>query len=183
VLSLAALLAASSWQPALGHGGAAIDRDPCAQKTGSWLVHFTVYEPEYNPGGEYCVDVPKAGPVIVVFDLVDQEMRKVAFDLRVERSDGGERQTVLHVPAKAYPSGVINAELSLPAPGRYTAILTPEGQSPVVFPMRVEMATPLWAWLAPLLLLAPLLYYWSQRRSASRTTAAGETRRNLALVK
>jgi hypothetical protein len=175
------LVAASAGQ-AYPHGGATIDKDPCVQKMGGWSVHFTVYEPQFNPGDEYCIDVPKAGPVIVVFDLVDQELRKTAFELEIVKTSGEARETVHHVGPKVYPTGVINAEATIASPGRYAAILTPQGQSPVVFPLRVEMATPLWVWLLPLALGAPLLYYWSQRRTPP-SAGAPDARRNLALVK
>jgi hypothetical protein len=175
------LLAASAGSVA-AHGGATIDKDPCVQKMGGWSVHFTVYEPQFNPGDEYCVDVPKAGPVIVVFDLVDQELRKTAFELEIVKTGGEARETVHHVGPKVYPTGVINAEATIASPGRYAVILTPQGQSPVVFPLRVEMATPLWVWLVPLALGAPLLYYWSQRRTPPSVGGA-DPRRNLALVK
>ena len=39
---------------ALAHGGSTIDKDPCVQKAGNWPVHFTVYEPDLDPSGEYC---------------------------------------------------------------------------------------------------------------------------------
>ena len=48
-----------------------------------------------------------------------------------------------------------------------------------VFPMRVEMGTPVWMWLIPLVLVAPVLYYWSQRRTPPPAAAP----RNLAVVK
>ena len=179
---VASLLVAAFAGAAAAHGGATIDKDPCVQKAGGWSVHFTVYEPQFNPGDEYCADVPKAGPIIVVFDLVEQELRKTAYDVEIVKTTGGSRETVHHVASKMYPTGVINAEVMLPSPGRYAAILTPQGQTPVVFPLRVEMATPLWVWLLPLVLIAPLLYYWSQRRTPP-SAAAPEARRNLALVK
>lgn len=180
-LCAAAVLAAAP-RPARAHGGATIDRDPCVQKIGPWSVHFTVYEPQFDPSGEYCADVPKAGAMIVVFDLVDLEMRKVSLDLEIIRVGGAAPETIHHVAAKPYPSGVVNAEVTLPAPGRYAAVLKPDGRPPVTFPLRVEIGTPLWVWLAPLLLIAPALYYWSQRRAPS-SAANGESRRNLALVK
>ena len=96
--------------------------------------------------------------------------------------NGSSRETVHQVPAKPYPNGVINAQLTVASPGRYAAIVTPQGKDPIVFPMRVEMATPLWVWVVPLLFAAPLLYYWSQRRTPP-SAAASEPRRNLALVK
>jgi hypothetical protein len=181
VVFLALWLVAASAGAAGAHGGSTIDKDPCVQKTDGWSVHFTVYEPQFNPGDEYCADVPKAGPLIVVFDLVDQELRKAAFEVDVVHTNGGARESVHHVASKVYPNGVINAEVTIPAPGRYAAILTPQGRAPVVFPMRVEMATPVWVWILPLLLAAPLLYYWSQRRTPP--SGAADARRNLALVK
>ncbi len=182
VITLVALLGGASSTAALAHGGATIDKDPCVQKTGNWSVHFTVYEPEIDPYGEYCADVPKAGPMIVVLDLVDQELRKVPFALEIVKLNGSSRETIHQVPAKPYPSGVINAQLAIASPGRYAAIVTPEGKDPILFPMRVEIAMPLWVWVIPLLLVAPLLYYWSQRRTPP-PAAASEARRNLALVK
>jgi hypothetical protein len=182
LILVALCLFVGSARRATAHGGATIDKDPCVQKMGGWSVHFTVYEPQFNPGDEYCVDVPKAGPVIVVFDLVDQELRKTAFELEIVSTTGGARETVHHVAPKVYSTGVINAEATIASPGRYAVILTPQGQPPVVFPLRVEMATPLWVWLVPLVLAAPLLYYWSQRRTPP-PTAATDARRNLALVK
>jgi hypothetical protein len=178
---VALLLVAASAGPVAAHGGSTIDRDPCVQKTGAWSVHFTVYEPQFNPGDEYCADVPKAGPLIVVFDLVDQELRKTAFELDIVHTIGGTRESVHHVASKVYPTGVINAEVTIDSPGRYAAILTPEGRSAVVFPLRVEIVTPFWVWILPLLLAAPLLYYWSQRRTPPSATS--DARRNLALVK
>jgi hypothetical protein len=182
VIALLALLGGFFSTSAHAHGGATIDKDPCVQKTGNWSVHFTVYEPEIDPSGEYCADVPKAGSMIVVFDLVDQELRHVPFGLEVVKVNGSQRETVHQVPAKPYPKGVINAQLTIASPGRYAAIVTPEGRDPIVFPMRVEIATPLWVWVIPLVFVAPLLYYWSQRRTPP-SAAASETRRNLALVK
>jgi len=181
-IALVALLCGALPTSAHAHGGATIDKDPCVQKTGNWSVHFTVYEPEIDPSGEYCADVPKAGSMIVVFDLVDHELRKVPFGLEIVKMNGSSRETIHQVPAKPYTNGVINAQLTIDSPGRYAAIVTPEGKDPLVFPMRVEMATPLWVWVIPLLSAAPLLYYWSQRRTPP-PAAASEARRNLALVK
>lgn len=180
--TLAALAVALSASAASAHGGATIDRDPCVQKTGNWSVHFTVYEPDLDPSGEYCADVPKAGPMIIVFDLVDQELRKIPIDLQVVKLDGEASTPVKHVAPKPYPGGVVNAEFTVDSPGRYAAILTLEGRPPIVFPMRIEMKMPVWLWLLPIFLVAPILYYWSQRRTPP-PPAAEDARRNMALVK
>jgi hypothetical protein len=179
LITLLALAAGASPPGAGAHGGATIDKDPCVRKTGDWSVHFTVYEPQFNPGDEYCADVPKAGAMIVVFDLVDQELRRVPLQLEIVKLAGSARESLHRVATRSYPNGVINAELTVDAPGRYAAILTPEGRPAIVFPMRVEMGTPVWMWLIPLVLVAPALYYWSQRRTPPTAAAP----RNLALVK
>ena len=179
LITLLAVFAGALPSGADAHGGVSIDKDPCVRKSGDWSVHFTVYEPQFNPAEEYCGDVPKAGSMIVVFDLVDQELRKVPLDLEIVKLAGSARESVHRVNSRSYPNGVINTELTVTAPGRYAAILTPEGRSAIVFPMRVEMGTPVWMWLVPLVLVAPVLYYWSQRRTPPPAAAA----RNLALVK
>lgn len=179
---LIALLAGAFSGAAWAHGGATIDKDPCIQKTGERIVHFTVYQPDINPAGEYCADVPKAGPMIVVFDLVDPELRKVPLDVQVVKQSGSTREVAFHLPPTTYPKGVINAEIRLDAPGRYVAMLAPEGSAAVSFPMRVEMGWSILVWIPPLLLAAPLLYYWSRRRTPP-SAAQPDARRNLALVK
>jgi hypothetical protein len=179
LITLLAIFAGALPSGADAHGGVSIDKDPCVRKSGDWSVHFTVYEPQFNPAEEYCADVPKAGSMIVVFDLVDQELRKVPLDLEIVKLAGSARESVHRVNSRSYPNGVINTELNVTAPGRYAAILTPEGRPAIVFPMRVEMGTPVWMWLVPLVLVAPVLYYWSQRRTPPPAAAA----RNLALVK
>jgi hypothetical protein len=179
LVTLLAFLSGASPPGAGAHGGVSIDKDPCVQKTGDWSVHFTVYEPQFNPADEYCADVPKAGSMIVVFDLVDQELRKIPLDLEIVKLAGSARESVHRVTPRSYPNGVINAELTVDTPGRYAAILKLEGRPAIVFPMRVEMGTPVWMWLIPLVLVAPVLYYWSQRRTPPPAAAT----RNLALVK
>jgi hypothetical protein len=177
-LLLAAIAAFAEPRLAAAHGGATIDRDPCVQKTGSRPVHFTAYQPQFDPAGEYCADVPKSGSTIVVFDLVDPELRAIPLDLRVVKSANGGDETLLHVPAKLYANGVVNAEVELGEPGRYAALLTLENGPTVTFPLRVAMGYSPLVWILPLVGVAPALYYWSQRRSG-----AAEARRNLAVVK
>lgn len=177
-----AAVAALAWAASAGaHGGAAIDRDPCVQKIGSRSVHFTVYQPQQNPAAEYCRDVPKATSSIVVFDLVDPALRTVPFDLRVVR-DGADGEPLVHVPARLYGSGIINAEVTFGEPGRYTAVLTPGEGAPVVFPLRVEMGFSPLVWLLPVIGAAPAVYWWSQRRSGT-PPASSDERPSLALVR
>ena len=58
---------------AWAHGGVAIDMDPCVQRAGAYLVHFSAYQPQVNAIEEFCSSVPQTGNVILVFDLIYPE--------------------------------------------------------------------------------------------------------------
>ena len=154
-------LAALSTAPVWAHGGAGIDIDPCAQKVGPYSIHFTAYQPQTDPSGEYCEDVPKAGNTILVFDLVDQELRGKPVAIRVvEAANGAESRTVLEIPPQVYPTGVVNAEADFDPPGKYLAIITvQESQKTVTFPIRVAMWSPTLVPLFSLLVAGSALYY------------------------
>ena len=55
------VLTVLSTSPAWAHGGVGIERDPCVRKAGLYLIHCAAYQPQFNPLGEYCADLPKAG--------------------------------------------------------------------------------------------------------------------------
>jgi hypothetical protein len=159
-------LAALSASPVWAHGGAGIDIDPCAQKVGPYYIHFTAYQPQTDPSGEYCEDVPKAGNTILVFDLVDQELRGKPLAIRViEAANTPEPRTVLEVAAKTYPNGVVNAEANFDTPGTYLAIVTLKGpENTVSFPIRVEMWSATLVPLFGLLVMGSALYYFIGRQ-------------------
>ena len=154
----------SSWVWA--HGGAGIDIDPCAQKVGPYYIHFTAYQPQTDPSGEYCQDVPKAGNTILVFDLVDQELRGKPVTIRViEAANTPEPRTVLEVAAKTYANGVVNAEANFDTPGTYLAIVTLKGpENTVSFPIRVEMWSATLVPLLGILVVGSTLYYFIGRQ-------------------
>src|SRR5262245_13451038 len=126
------------------HGGVGIEKDPCVRRVGPYLIHFAVYQPQVNSAEEYCAAVPKAGNTILVFDLVDPELRSLPLTVQVVGVVGAPQpKTVLYVPPKTYPTGVVNAEAQLEQPGKYTVIVTLEGPSrPIEFPLRVAMWSP-----------------------------------------
>jgi hypothetical protein len=126
------------------HGGVGIEKDACVRRVGPYLIHFAVYQPQFNSAEEYCAAVPKAGNTILVFDLVDPELRSLPLTIQVVGAVGAPQpKTVLYVPLQTYPTGVVNAEAQLDQPGKYTVIVTLEGPSrPVEFPLRVAMWSP-----------------------------------------
>src|SRR5215813_9872853 len=109
ILSLSYLvLSAASFSLVWAHGGVGIERDPCVRRAGPYLIHFAVYQPQFNPAAEYCAAVPKAGNTILVFDLVDPELRLRPLTVQVVGAlDAPEPQTVLYLPPQTYPTGVV----------------------------------------------------------------------------
>src|SRR5437016_5838012 len=43
--------------------------DPCERKIGTSFIHITLYQPEFDPDGEYCNEVPRAGNTVLVVDV------------------------------------------------------------------------------------------------------------------
>lgn len=176
-----AIVVAGASVESWAHGGASMDDDPCVGKAGTRAVHFSAYQPQFNPSGEYCADVPKSGPTIVVFDLIDPELRKLPLELKIVKTTGTSGEALLKVPAKLYPAGVVNAEVDLSDSGEYAAVLTPENLPEVIFPLRVDMGFSTLVWIPVIFAAAPVLYFWS--RSRGMGPPPGEARRKFALVK
>jgi hypothetical protein len=155
------VLAAFSLPVVWAHGGVGIEKDPCVRRVGPYLIHFAVYQPQFNSAEEYCAAVPKAGNTILVFDLVDSELRSLPLTIQVVGAVGAPQpKTVLHVPLQTYPTGVVNAEAQLDQPGKYTVIVTLEGPSrPVEFPLRVAMWSPGFVAFVGVLFLGSALGY------------------------
>ena len=145
--------------PAWTHGGAGIDEDPCVQRAGIYLIHFAAYQPQVDPTGEYCDAIPKAQNAIFVFDFVDRELRKEMASIRIERRQGEAEvgETLMSIPAKLYPTGVVNTEFQFDGPGEYAAVVTLEELERVIrFPLRVEMFSYEWVPTAGFALLVGL---------------------------
>lgn len=121
------------------HGGVGIEQDTCVERAGPSLIHFVAYQPELSPSQEFCTRLPQVGSTILVFDLIDEVIRKRPASLRVvETGTTAEPRTLLHIPAQTYLNGVLNTELTFDAPGRYAAIVTLENPyQQVTFPFRV----------------------------------------------
>ncbi|MEW6299307.1 MAG: hypothetical protein AB1671_16470 [Thermodesulfobacteriota bacterium] len=154
--------------------------DPCRRQLGASVLHLTLYQPQFDPVGEYCDEVPREGKTIVVVDVSPGELRRVPMSLEVVAAgESGTPRVVLSVPPKVYQRGVVDAEVTLHAGSDYVARVV-VGQSPngapqsLVFPIRVA------AWyralITPALIVAALLaltaisvirYYVSSRQVES----------------
>jgi hypothetical protein len=159
--------------------------DPCRRQIGSSLLHLTLYQPQFDPVGEYCEEVPRAGKTILVVDFTAGELRQTPVSLElIETAVSGQSQTVLSLPAKTYELGVADTEALLNEGKDYRVRVLLEredrGKSDVlIFPVRVA------AWyralLMPALLVIGLLglvamsvirYYGAARQDESLTAWA-----------
>jgi hypothetical protein len=136
-------LLGSSWAHA--HGGAAIEFDTCVVQLGKYTMHFTAYQ-QATGGTEHCWDLPGPGKTILVFDLVEPEMRSKPVELRVvETGDGGEItpgvpvRTIAALPVKVYPQGTVNLESEFELGKRYMAILTMSDARPLVLKAPIQV--------------------------------------------
>src|SRR4029453_2249033 len=57
--------------------------DPCRRQVGAWLLHLTLYQPQFDPDAEYCEEVPRAGKTVVVVDVTPGELRQVPMSLEM----------------------------------------------------------------------------------------------------
>jgi hypothetical protein len=153
-LLVTGLLAAGLLAPAAKADGRielGIERDFCVLKVGRDSMHFTAYQAHFGARRpqeaqvEFCRDIPDVGPVLIVLDYVDAELRDMMTDIRVikeadERGGAAEIPAILndaerapealdpitekHLPAKLYPTGIISFEHTFTTPGRYHGIVT-----------------------------------------------------------
>ena len=124
---------ASVW----AHGGVGMDMDPCVERAGAYLIHFSAYQFQEYAAQEFCRSVPQTGEVVLVLDLIDPELRSRPAALRVVQ-ESVPQHVLLDLPAQVYPNGVVNAEVNFEVPGRYSALMTVSGVDGAVrFPIRV----------------------------------------------
>src|SRR6266852_4805685 len=168
--------------------------DPCERKIGTSLIHITLYQPEFDPDGEYCNEVPRAGNTVLVVDVLGDELRKMPLGVQVLATRGPQsRRTVLSIPPKIYRRGVADAQAMLDGGGTYlTRISVGEGAALQVlsFPIRVA------PWYRPLMVPALVIlgivafiafstirYYWTAAHDDSSSELPhGKSPRSLGSV-
>jgi len=126
---------------AAAHGNVSIEEDLCVRKVGGSMVHFSAYQPQYEPKAQYCTEIPEAGDTFLVVDLVDPGLRNMPVGLRVVRglNESEEKdQTVAIWRPVNHPDGVVRGEAVLEE-GLYKLIITAEGLSPLYYQLRVHL--------------------------------------------
>ena len=119
--------------------------DPCRKQIGDSLLHLTLYQPHFDPDGEYCEEVPRAGRTVVVVDVTAGELRQVPISVEmVANSESGQSRSVLSLPPKIYERGVADSEVVLNEGSDYIARVIVDlgaGKEPqeFSFPVRVDV--------------------------------------------
>jgi hypothetical protein len=139
-VSVGWVMAASAW----AHRDRGPD-DPCRKQIGDSLLHLTLYQPHFDPDGEYCEEVPRAGRTVVVVDVTAGELRQVPISVElVAGSESGQSRSVLSLPPKVYERGIADSEVILDEGSDYVARVVIDlgvGEEPqkFSFPIRVDV--------------------------------------------
>jgi hypothetical protein len=137
ILSAAAVvvaIVAGAPAPAEAHGRLGAAEGRCRLFIGPDIMNFTGYLPEASKN-EFCEDIPATGPIIMVFDAEQEELRDMKVELRIVKDIGGEEKenedlqavTVAYREPKSYPTGTINFEHTFNEPGYFVGIVTATG--------------------------------------------------------
>ncbi len=127
---------------AVAHGKVELAQDSCVRGIEGSRVHFSIYQPQFDPDAQYCSEVPKVGNTYWVVDLIDQALRNMPVGVKIVKGSGevlSDEIVASFAPAN-YPDGVIKGESNLDE-GVYTVFVTGEGIPPVHFeyPLQVHI--------------------------------------------
>ena len=124
------------------HGKVSVKEDTCTRRLDDEsMVHMSAYQPQHEPGDQYCTEIPREGNTLLVIDLVDQALRNIPVGVRVVRGTSEvDDETVVYLRPNYHPDGVMRGETSLDK-GLYTVFITGEAVPPIHYryPLRVQM--------------------------------------------
>jgi hypothetical protein len=154
--------------------------DPCRRQLGESLLHLTLYQPQFDPAGEYCEEVPRAGRTILVVDVTPGELREVPMSLEVlATSNSGHPRPILSLPPQIYERGIVDTEVVLSEGTNYIARVVVElgaGREAQLLSFPIQVVAWYRAMLIPALVVAALLaltaisiirYYVASRQEES----------------
>lgn len=176
VVLAATLIATQAWAHGVGGGEA----DKCKFQVGPYHMHFTGYQPDGVDGGrEFCADIPRTGRTVIVLDYIDDGLRDLPTEVRIVKDTGGdtnlERNTVLHLPPKVYPTGSVSMEHRFDTPGTYVSLVTIGGGTTHVSRFRFSVGKPdytTYYLIAGTVAAGVALYLWAERKRRSKPVPA-----------
>jgi hypothetical protein len=129
----AALLfgAGAAVSPAQAHGRLGAAEGRCKLFIGPDTMNFTGYLPEASKN-EFCEDIPSTGPMIMVLDAEQEELRDMKIEIRIVKDVGAaanddenlEAITVAYKEPKVYPTGTVNFEHTFKEGGFFVGVVT-----------------------------------------------------------
>lgn len=140
---LASLLLVALAGRARAHGGVSMENDMCKLRVGSYVMHFTGYQPDSTAEREFCEDIPSTGRTVIVLDYLNDELRDLPVEVRIVRDVGDEsnleRITVYHQPPATHGRGSLAVEHNFADPGRFVGLVIVATNPPLVsrFPFSV----------------------------------------------
>jgi len=125
------------------HGKVSMEQDSCIRGVEGSMVHLSAYQPQHDPGAEYCTEIPNKGKTFWVIDLIDHALREMPITVRIVKGTGEKiSETVANLNSVNHPDGVIKGESNLDG-GKYTLFITGEGVPPIQYdyPLRVQTSS------------------------------------------
>lgn len=117
--------------PAQAHGRLGAAEGRCRLFVGPDMMNFTGYLPEASKN-EFCEDIPSTGPMIMVLDALQDELRDMKIEIRIVKDVGGEEAenenldavTVAYSAPRVYPTGTVNFEHTFNEPGYFVGVVS-----------------------------------------------------------
>ncbi|MFH0343480.1 MAG: hypothetical protein ACHBNF_15450 [Chromatiales bacterium] len=161
-------------------------RITCVINTNAYSVHFSAYLQSSADNMlstdmflPYCQEIPSTGKAHFTMDFLDRSVRRLPVAVRVVEESGEDPSEVasasrmlVDVPAKIYPTGIIEVQAALNRPGRYAVLLTVDkkdhsGKGQVRIPLQVAPST--WPPQLFIGLAAAVALYMAYRRWRAAT--------------
>ncbi len=102
--------------------------DTCVLYIGPYKMYFNSYLPEIYYDRQFCQDLPTTGNAVLVLDYVEQELRSLPIEVRIIKDTGSEQNleaiTLVHLPAKIYPTGSIDVKYNFDKPGKFVGLVS-----------------------------------------------------------
>ena len=137
--------------------------DTCILHIGPYKMYFNSYQPEVYYDRQFCQELPATGNTVLVLDYVEQELRSLPIEVRIIKDTGSEQDleaiTLVHLPAKIYPTGSIDVKYNFDKPGKFVGLVSlGEKQEHVSrFPFSVGEAGVISHFTHYMMILVPLL--------------------------
>jgi hypothetical protein len=132
----------------------ALAEEECLEKLGPYHISFSAYH-VLSAGDRKCRSIPAVGPVTLTIDFSDRVLREMKSEVRLIQAESWDAakdeesdatgKTLVTIPPKTYPQGLVMLEQKFAEPGFFVCIVTLEdsaGKKQVVrFPFRVATSS------------------------------------------